>query len=321
MTRSLSLMIFISLMVGACASIARETPPSLPAESRWQQHASMPTQRSEMPAVALDGLIYVPGGFGGEAAFEAYDPLTDTWQSLPLLPDGRHHLMAAAHGGGVTAGRIYIFGGASSLIDWRASDTAWAYDPASQEWHELARMPEPRLAGAAVSLGDYLYVVGGAGGSNALLRYDPAGDTWTTLAALAQAREHTAAVAMDGLIYALAGRWSGSGELASVEVYDPASDQWTAGPAMSVARGGHAAAVVNGQIVVAGGEVLSSGRQTLDSVEVLDPAQDVWSSGPALPVPLHGVPAVGLDGSLFILGGSDRAGAIENRGRVFSIDL
>src|SRR3990172_13431223 len=109
MTRSLSLMIFISLMVGACASIARETPPSLPAESRWQQHASMPTQRSEMPAVALDGLIYVPGGFGGEAAFEAYDPLTDTWQSLPLLPDGRDHLMAAAPGGGVTAQRIYIF--------------------------------------------------------------------------------------------------------------------------------------------------------------------------------------------------------------------
>jgi hypothetical protein len=56
----------------------------------------------------------------------------------------------------------------------------------------------------------------------------------------------------------------------------------------------------------------------LDSVEVLDPAQGSWVSDTALPVPLHGVPAVGLDGRVYMLGGSDRAGAIENAGRVLS---
>jgi hypothetical protein len=35
-------------------------------------------------------------------------------------------------------------------------------------------------------------------------------------------------------------------------------------------------------------------------------------------VPLHGVPAVALDGRLFVLGGSDRAGAVENRGRTLA---
>ena len=44
-------------------------------------------------------------------------------------------------------------------------------------------MPEPRLAGAAVFLGNYLYVVGGVGGTAALLRYDPA-DSWVSLAPL-----------------------------------------------------------------------------------------------------------------------------------------
>jgi hypothetical protein len=37
-----------------------------------------------------------------------------------------------------------------------------------------------------------------------------------------------------------------------------------------------------------------------------------------MPVALHGLPAIGLDGRVYILGGSDRAGAIENQGRVFS---
>ena len=54
-------------------------------------------------------------------------------------------------------------------------------DPASDRWSELSPMPEPRLAGAAVSLGNYLYVVGGVGGTAALLRYDPA-DSWVSLA-------------------------------------------------------------------------------------------------------------------------------------------
>ena len=82
-------------------------------------------------------------------------------------------------------------------------------------------MPEPRLAGAVVTLDNYIYIIGGTGGSNALLRYDPARDDWTSLAGLSESREHTAATALDGKIYAMGGRWANSGELMSVEVYDP----------------------------------------------------------------------------------------------------
>ena len=35
-------------------------------------------------------------------------------------------------------------------------------------------MPERRMGGEAVSLGDFIYLVGGTGGTTALLRYDPA---------------------------------------------------------------------------------------------------------------------------------------------------
>ena len=59
------------------------------------------------------GLFYVPGGLGGERLFQAYDPAADAWLDLPNLPEPRHHLMSAAYGG-----KVYIFGGASSLVDW-----------------------------------------------------------------------------------------------------------------------------------------------------------------------------------------------------------
>ena len=70
-----------------------------------------------MPAVELNGLIYVPGGFGpvrGGLAngkgpvttLDAYDPLNDRWTSLAPMPEPRHHQMVTVY-----KGRIYVFGG------------------------------------------------------------------------------------------------------------------------------------------------------------------------------------------------------------------
>ena len=111
----------------------------------------------------------------------------------------------------------------------------------------------------------------------ALLRYDPANKIWTALAELNQSREHTAAVALGGKIYAVAGRWSGVGELTSVEVYDSQTDAWTYAPSMNVARGGLGAAVLDDRIFAVGGEVFAGGTATLESVEVYDPAQATWT--------------------------------------------
>jgi N-acetylneuraminic acid mutarotase len=280
----------------------------------WTSGATMPSARSEMPAALLDGLIYVPGGFGGQSDFAAYDPVADRWQELAPLPDGRHHLMTVAHDG-----HVYALGGGQGL-SFGAMNNAWRYDPDRDEWTAVAPLPEPRLAGAAVSLGDYIYLVGGTGGTDALLRYDPAADAWTALASLQQSREHTAAVVLDGEIVALAGRWADVGELNSVEIYNPVTDTWRSGPPMSVARGGFGAAVApvgeDGRIYVAGGEVLTGARETLTSVEIYDLATEQWTAGPDLPVGLHGMPMVAYEDTLYVIGGSDWAGMIDNHGRV-----
>src|SRR5688572_9276336 len=174
-------LLFISLtsLLFLASSCTSKTQPA-PTEE-WTQLSSMPTARSENAAAVIGETIYVSGGFGGEKKFEAYDIATDTWKTLADLPEPRHHLMSASYDG-----KVYIFGGASSLIDWTPRAEAWVYDPTNDSWTKIADMPEARLAGAAVNLDDYIYVLGGTGGSNALLSYDPARDEWTSLAALSQ---------------------------------------------------------------------------------------------------------------------------------------
>ena len=223
-------------MVLLAAETSCGARPQPSAGEGWSSLTRMPTPRSENAAAAIGEVIYVAGGFGGEDRLEAYDTATDTWQTLAGMPEGRHHLMSAAYDG-----KVYAFGGGSSLVDWRPRPDAWVYDPANDSWAAIAPMPEPRLAGAAVTMGDYIYIAGGTGGSKALLRYDPEQDAWTSLAEMSEPREHTTATALGGKVYVLGGRWSGEGELNSVEVYDPASDSWSFAPAIQTARAGFAA--------------------------------------------------------------------------------
>jgi len=71
----------------------------------------VPTGRSGVAAIELEGSIYL---FGGEsdnpsATFnnvERYNPETDRWEELPPMPTARHGL-----GAGVLAGSIHVVSG------------------------------------------------------------------------------------------------------------------------------------------------------------------------------------------------------------------
>jgi hypothetical protein len=85
---------------------------------------------------------------------------------------------------------------------------------------------------------------------------------------------------------------------------------------MNVARAGFAAAVVQEHPMVAGGEVIMNGRETLASFEILAPDAQIWQLGPDLPVAMHGVGGAEFQGRFLLPGGSLQAGAIENEGQV-----
>ena len=316
------------LLLTACEA-GRRTAPSSSAgadsatrpESRndaegWQSGARMPAARSEMRAAVLDGIFYVPGGFGGLTAFSAYDPARDSWTQLAPMPEPVHHMMVAGH-----EGRVFVFGGARSLT-WQALADVLVYDPGTDAWTPAGAMPERRMGGEAVSLGRFIYLVGGTGGTTALLRYSPRDGSWRLLPGPSQPREHVAAVALNGELWALGGRWGGTGALPTVEIFDPARGAWRAGPAMNEARSGFGAAALGDGIVAAGGEIL--GRRpwkALASAERYDAETGVWAPLPELPAGIHGMPLASYDGSVYLLGGSDSAGGIDNRGRVLELRL
>lgn len=281
------------------------------AQGSWTTAAPMPLARSELNAVAVDGRLYVAGGIaqlGTSPAFQVYDPIADGWRSLAPLPQPRHHFGLAA-----LDGRIYLAGGFDTLpfgADQARRET-WIYDIAANAWSRAADLPAGRAAHAMVAAGERLYVIGGVGAEPAgLYAYDPKLDIWKRLStALPTPREHLTAAAVAGEIHVIGGRWSGRGNLATVESYDPTANSWSTRADMPTARGGLTAAVLDGRIHVTGGEDLGSG-ETFRAHEVYDPATGRWSARPPLPTARHGLASGVIDGRWYVVGGGEGAGAM-----------
>jgi N-acetylneuraminic acid mutarotase len=86
-----------------------------PALQRYERRAPIPTPRGGTAGAVLDGKLFVFGGEGNAADasgvfpdVEAYDPVSDSWQTLPDMLVPRHGFGAA-----MLEGRIYLPGGAT----------------------------------------------------------------------------------------------------------------------------------------------------------------------------------------------------------------
>ena len=85
-----------------------------PAADTWERGADMPRGRGGTAGATLDGELYVLGGEGNDEVetgvfpdVDAYDPVTDSWRSLPDLPLPVHGMGAAG-----LDGRIWVPAGA-----------------------------------------------------------------------------------------------------------------------------------------------------------------------------------------------------------------
>jgi hypothetical protein len=142
----------------------------------WQSGPALPEPRTQATAIALSGVPYIIGGLDASGA-----PTTTVFQGA--VEEGVIQSWEVANGengtvdltlpvavseaaGTASGGGLYLFGGrtADGLSDqmlFAATDedgnlTGW------RAMGELA-MPEPRAGATAVSVGDYVYVLGGEG--------------------------------------------------------------------------------------------------------------------------------------------------------------
>jgi len=188
-----------------------------PGTNTWTARADMPVALMNMEAEAVGGKIYIVGGYDGGSHTNnllIYDIAGNSW-SQTTWPNSRTP-MTAAYGG-----KIYAFGGNPG-----PSNETWMYDPATAIWTNLsAPMPTAASYGAAITVGDYIYVIGGAA-TNDVQRFDPATNTWDASGpALPATRMNPVCSYYGGMIYAASGGGNGGDIWAGYSdtlVYDPA---------------------------------------------------------------------------------------------------
>ena len=300
----------VALLLAGCLGFRTDSPAPVDQSTSgtWTFLAPLPAPRQEVAVAALDGRVFVIGGFGegGEpmASVDVYDPATNEWESRAPLPAPTHHAAAA-----VAAGRLYVIGGyTGGRLRWTASETVYQYDPARDSWATRAPMPTPRGGLAAAGVGDRIHALGGTSDrvTNAHEVYDAAANRWSSANPMPTPRDHLAAVAFQGRVWVLGGRESFIGtQYANVEVYDPATDSWRVAPPLPAARGGLAAAALTDRILVFGGE---APLRIFSATEMYEAASNRWIAKTPMPTPRHGIGAAVVGGRIIIPGGGRQPG-------------
>lgn len=261
--------------------------------------------------VALDGLVYVLGGFdaiGEVDTVEVFDPAGDSWDTAPSLPVEMHHANAAAAGG-----RIWIVGFLTTL-GFNEDGRTFSWAPGEDAWTPGPDMPlgTERGASGVASDGSTIWIAGGfreAAPSALFSRFAVAGTagTWTGLDDLPAARDHLGAGVIDGVVYAAGGR-AGLIESHVPELLAWDGDAWSALAPMPTSRGGAAAAVKDGRLYVFGGEG-NPGHASgvFDAAERFDPDSGAWTELAPMGVPRHGTGAATVGDCVWVPGGADEA--------------
>ncbi len=241
-----------------------------PTTNVWETIATprvvTPFAASHIQAASDGQFIWVVGGFEGQHPGTAvvnswrYDTVNDTWQAGPDLPAPR------ASGSVVRHGRTlhYISGLTTDRnIDQIEHFTLDLDNPAAL-WQIAPPMPQARNHMQAMTVGDYIYVIGGQFRHDtnpqdvALVhRFNTVSQQWEQVASLPTARSHfePATFTYNGRIFGVGGRNNQNNlpALQTIVEYDPQADIWRTTGTMPVALIGPVANVVNGNLIITNG--------------------------------------------------------------------
>jgi N-acetylneuraminic acid mutarotase len=300
----------LALAALALAAPAASADPGHGAQAvplAWTPGAAHPFMRSEALGAAVDGKLYVVGGYDTE-----HDPDTDDPTSVTRLDvfdgsrwtSGAPAPQALTHTPAVVDGRdLWLIGGFEGDSPGGSVANTWRYETDNDRWLPGPPLPEPRGAGGAAIVGRTIHYFGGANRPADSERLTDRRDHWALDLSkpspawerrrdMPNPRNHLAGVGLGGLVYAIGGQEGAdqqNGNVGDVDRYDPASDTWTSMAELQPARGHINAAVftANGTIWVVGGTQSNPdirGGEPSTAVSVFDPlAGGQWQPQPALP--------------------------------------
>jgi N-acetylneuraminic acid mutarotase len=194
-----------------------------PETDTWENRTSMPTERQRPLANAVNGKIYLIGGFQYRdlpppqttiqlGVNEVYDPETDSWTTKTPMPNTSYEPVSTS-----LNNKIYAISG------FQSSSTQ-IYDAESDTWSQGAAIPTAvGLAGAGATTGKMapkrVYVIGGYPSYDEEpfnQVYDPKTNTWDSGEQMLTARHSLGIAVVNDTLYAIGG---GSSNL-NVRYYD-----------------------------------------------------------------------------------------------------
>ncbi len=285
-------------LVGAAQDPAAKAELNAPADRLvWKTAAPSPFARVEAPTAALDGKLYLFGGFtddfGASAEIDVYDPASDAWTRRKDMPTGVTHLNPA-----VDKGTIWFAGGFKGKHPGPVTAEVWKYDVAADTWSPGPPLPEPRAPGAGgrrppVALLRRLF----ARSQYRLGRSLDVAARWRHAVAaradLPDPRGHLSSAVLGGKIYALGGEYGHDikqVDSKSAHVFDSATGNWSAIASLPDGRSHTESSTIErgGRILMVGGRCNSSSppRDVVNDLIQYDPATDSWSAIGSMPQPL-----------------------------------
>jgi len=197
-----------------------------PITDEWDVLPPMPTPRVGPAAAAVDGKIYVIGGFNRDTwspnpVVEIYDIKNGTWSTGPSKPTPCSWAKAVALGG-----KIYVLGG----VGYEYYNVCEVLDPSNNTWTSCAPFSGGRYLHTAVATNGKIYLIGGRRHDpdvwyHDIQEYDPITNSWTPKAPMPQTLypSQIDAVVVNNKIYVF-GR-DNEGKSACL-IYDITTDQW-----------------------------------------------------------------------------------------------
>jgi N-acetylneuraminic acid mutarotase len=271
----------------------------------WQPKSAMNQARSDSRSAALNGRVYIVGGYvhgyDRTAAVEEYDPATDV--CVPKAP-----ISEPVSGPAIAAynGKIYRFGGFRSTGDpssYVVVTTSEAYDINADAWTPRAALPQATVHAAVGVVAGKIYVIAGSYYDRAtntevpinnVQIYDPATDTWSAGKPMPVAGDAINGYGVvGGKVYVFGN---------PTYAYDPATDSWSSplSPAPPIAA--PASAVIGDRIYLFGGK--SPAGQIVADVWEYDASSDSWARKSPMPTAVWHWPAASVVSNItYVLGG------------------
>jgi hypothetical protein len=204
----------------------------------WETKASMPTDRENFSANAVNGKIYVAGGYKNGMGLAdigyrfdinyVYDISTDTWSNKTSPPQNVDVYRSV-----VIDDKIHLLRAGSSLfgpISNAELSQHMIYEVKTDVWSFGALMPtpvigDPEIGAIGATVGDLapkrIYAIGGGSKGDLVQVYDPESDTWSTGSSMPVSRSGFSVAVVADLLYVIGGYDSDGCASAANDMYIP----------------------------------------------------------------------------------------------------